>query len=450
MLSCVTGLGGANPGPLDPGRSSTLGAGSGGAIPGLRHNPAAAVMTLQPDERFKSSVLNILNFGVEAGDVDDFVERIEVLGNCLEEQVTGDCTDSQGNVIRPIGDDDISIQEGLALEQEFNDALEAIGRDGYVLLDTQIQLPSMPLVFRAGPGVIGLDIHGAGLAQASVLDDSLRFNPITESIETDTAAYIRTARFVNLGLSYAQDLAPQLSSMLEGSELLGQWAFGARLTLMQGTMARVVAAVDSEDDNGQDAFDRAEDAYDQAERETTTIALDLGFMWNYERYAAGLTLRNLNSPSFDYNPLGEDCGSILNPGEQADCLVAATFADRLDGQDVYEAEPQVMLEGRLGFLDNQLRLSTQLELNSVESPVGLDYQWWNLGLEYAPSLQWIPSLRAGYRNNLASGGVDALALGLTLFGVINLDVARSTDSVVVDGSELPRYAAVSLGFEMPL
>lgn len=452
LLAAVSVPASALPGALDSGRAATLGNVSSGGIPGNRHNPAASALALREDESFKASLLNILNIGLEAGPVDNFVERFEDLEGCLEEVVEDEpCRASNGDIIRDVGDDSIDVDEAQAIQGEFAPFLRRAGRDAYVIIDAQAQLPSTPMVFRAFGGVFGADINVTGTVNASILDDELRYNVDEEDIETNTAGYLKTARFINAGVSYSRAVNDLMVPYLGDRQLLGDFYAGTRLKVMQGTLAKVVAAIDSEEDaNGDDAFDRAEDTFDEAEETTTNVALDLGLMWRHDIYEAGLTLRNINSPSFDYGAIGVDCDQIDDDGKRQDCVVAASFADRIDLRESFELDAQATTEASVRLLDEQVRVSASLDLNAVDSPVGDEYQWLNIGVSYAPNRWWIPSIRGGYRSNLGARGIDSLAIGLTLFGVVNLDASMATESVDIDGSSIPRAASVSLGFEMPL
>ncbi|MEN8720931.1 MAG: conjugal transfer protein TraF [Oceanococcaceae bacterium] len=446
VSSCVVG---ATPGPVHQGAGTSLGTVLGSAVPGIRHNPASGAVALRNGQRFRASILSVVNLSLEAGPVDSFIERIEDLEGCLDEdQAT--CRDAAGNPLlndRP----GIDLDEADRLKIAFDELLVDIGRDAYVIIGAQLQLPSTPMLFRAFGGVMGVDIHGSGLANVSVLDDPLRYNPLTETIDTRTAAYLKTARFINVGLSWSRPVEIPIERVIPGMYTRGDFYLGGRLTLLNGTLAKVIAAIDSEDDNGDSAFDRAEDAYEDAEESSTNVALDVGLQWVHEGMQAGVTLRNINNPSFDFGAVGVDCDRAgLGMGARQDCLVAASFADRIDLRESFEMNPQLTVDADIPLGRPDIRLAGSWDLNAANSPVGDEYQWLSVGLRYVPSNWLIPGVRVGYRSNLSGTGIDSFGLGLTLFGYFHLDASQSSDSVVVDGDKLPRAASVSLRFEAPL
>lgn len=440
----------AMPGFVDGGRGSTLGNISSAGVAGAAHNPAAGALQLDARQSYRGAYWNLFAFGLEAGPVDGFVERIEDLEGCLEEVVEEICRSADGRTLRPVGDDSIQLDEAEALQQEFNALLAEIGERAYLNLGLQLNLPGMPLVTRRGSGFWGVDLHASGNARVTVLDDPLRYNAFSQDIDTNTAVYLKTARFLRLGLSYARPLKEEFDRWLPGYTR-GEFYGGVRLSVLQGTLAKVITAIDGEDSTGESAFERAEDSYEDAEESSTNVALDLGLMWRYQQVEAGLTLRNINSPSFDYGPIGVDCGAPgLSEGARFDCLVAASFSDRIAQRESFEMNPQATAEASWLLANGQARLSASVDLNPANSPTGVEYQWMVLGLAYTPRTWWAPGLRLGYRSNLGEDGIDSIALGLTLFGVLNIDVSQSSDTVIIDGDKYPRAASVSLGFEMPL
>ncbi len=450
FLLAVTGVAGAVPGHVYPAQGASLGPVVAAGIPGVHANPASGYLHLRPGAKYRSSLLSIVNLGIEAGPVDSFIDRIEDLEGCLEDVVEETCQDANGNVIRGVGDSSIDLDEAELLKDEFDDLLAQIGRDAYFIFGAQFQLPSTPMLFRAFDGVMGIDISGSGAANVSVLDDPLRYNPITEDIETRTAAYVKTARFLSVALSWSRPVEIPLEQWVPGLYTRGDFYLGGRVSVLNAALAKVVAAVDSEDENGDTAFDRAEDAYEDAEESTTNIALDLGLTWVYKGMSAGLTLRNINAPTFKYGAVGTNCAQVSGRGALQDCLIAASFADRIDLREEFEMNPQATIEAAVPLGTPEVMLAASWDMNAANSPVGDQYQWLSLGLSYTPDSRLIPGVRLGYRTNQADRGVSSIGLGLTLFGYFNLDVSQSTDTVEVDGDDIPRAASVSLGFEMPL
>lgn len=79
--------------------------------------------------------------------------------------------------------------------------------------------------------------------------------------------------------------------------------------------------------------------------------------------------------------------------------------------------------------------------------MGDKFQYTGISAEYYPNSWLIPAVRLGYNKNMKGTKLDTINAGITAFGVFNLDLAMSTQKSSFDGDSLPRYLAISLGFE---
>src|SRR5690606_25640185 len=87
---------------------------------------------------------------------------------------------------------------------------------------------------------------------------------------------------------------------------------------------QVLALSNIEDDEVSDAI---QDEFDENTVDTTQVGIDVGLLWSMPNAQVGVTFANINEPEFDYGDIGTNCGAILDPIRQSNCLVAQnTFA----------------------------------------------------------------------------------------------------------------------------
>lgn len=424
----------AAPGVLNTGgQFSTGGVTTGRAMPALQSNPALLPLTLKEAQRFRVGVFELPAVGLEIGPVDNFTDDLDRVEAILEQDFT-------------------SEQEAQAAIDELNPILAEIGDAAFVNLDVSLPVPVMPVVFRAGLGVFSVHADISGSVRIDVLDDPLRIERQVPGMEcsqtnacdivSDSSVYLRSGTFARVGVGYGQ---PLMNLPLLGRE--GSLHVGGRLSVIQGRMSQQVARLD-EDGEEESAFDRAGDNYDLNERTSTGVSADVGVSWVSEGLHAGVLLRNLIAPSFDFGEIGIDCANKPTPTERSDCEAAARFADEIDLAGEFEMEPQLMAEAVYTVPDTQLRVLSSLELNKVENVGGDEFQNFFIGLNYEGPW-WLPGARIGYQSNLAGEKLSALTGGVTLFGAVNIDLLYGLETVNYEGDSLPRSAAVRIGFAVP-
>jgi hypothetical protein len=437
-LSVVSGAAVAAPGILSTGgQFSTGGVTTGRAMPALQSNPSLLPLTLKGDQRFRVGVFELPAVGLEIGPVDNFTDDLDRVEELLDQDFETE-------------------EQAQAAIDEINPILVEIGDSAYVNLDVSLPVPVFPVVFRAGLGVFSVHADISGAVRIDVLDDPLRIDKQDEMLEcdqvtsdntsncrlaTDSSVYLRSGAFARVGVGYGQ---PLMNLPLLGRE--GSLHVGGRLSVIQGRMSQQVARLDSDEEDS--AFDRAGDNYDLNEKTSTGVSADVGVSWVSEGLHAGLQLRNLIAPSFDFGPIGIDCDSKPTPTEQTDCEAAALFADEIDLAGKFTMDPQLMAEVVYTVPNTQLRLLGSVELNKVENVGGDDFQNFFVGLNYEGPW-WLPGARIGYQSNLAGEKLSALTGGVTLFGAVNIDLLYGLEKVNFEGDSLPRSAAVRIGFAVP-
>jgi len=151
---------------------------------------------------------------------------------------------------------------------------------------------------------------------------------------------------------------------------------------------------------------------------STGFGLDLGVMYRMPSYQFGLTVRNINAPSFTYSATGY----------------------------TYKMDPQAKV-GAAWMPSDEFTLEAGYDLTENKGVIETDKtQYWNLGLEWDA---WsILALRAGAYQNMSQsdlGLIRTAGLGINMWAV-RLDVAGaiSTNKVTFEGKSVPAYAMASL------
>lgn len=420
--------------------------------PSMAHNPALLFRTLATKDRMFHGV-SLPAFALELGEFDDdFVDRLDQLErdiDALENDQTCDDGPSQFQACQ---------QEAQRIENEFDAVMVNISDSAQVNIDAAMPLPALPVVFRALDGFMAVNLEGNLAVSTQVLSSGVDANvPTTPAedfdIETDTAAYVKSASFAQLGVAYGR----KLLELPAGPFIDGEVYAGGRLKLMQGSLSRQIVVVD-DDDNSTNAFDRVEDNYDANEKTTSAVDLDLGVGYMAKNFSVGLTLRNVLGAEFDFKSLGDNCTQFNNPAQQQDCQAANYYTDQASGAQTYAAagrEPiptnesykldlQPMLEASYTIGETGLTVLGSYELTAAENISGNEYQWAHLGVSYTGPW-WAPTMRLGYKRNLADNGMDIIAVGINLFRFVSLEAFQATETGEFDGDEYPRAVGVSVG-----
>jgi len=141
-------------------------------------------------------------------------------------------------------------------------------------------------------------------------------------------------------------------------------------------------------------------------------------MYRMPSYQFGLTVRNINAPSFTYSATGY----------------------------TYKMDPQAKV-GAAWMPSDEFTFEAGYDLTENKGVVETDKtQYWNLGFEWDA---WsVLALRAGAYQNMSQsdlGLITTAGLGINMWAV-RLDVAGaiSTNKVIFEGESVPAYAMASL------
>jgi hypothetical protein len=221
---------------------------------------------------------------------------------------------------------------------------------------------------------------------------------------------------------------------------------GGNLKLVIGKVAaakaRILNGVDQLGDLMQDSFDEAE--------QTVTGAVDLGIVARCSWAQVGLTARNLNSPVLKG-------GSFKDADGEGFTVDDITLDPQLSlGVALYPFET-VVLTADIEVLENKTTYTTTSQrtgplMAGIDPKMTVTYKTQRVGGGLEWNVARFLALRGGYSTDLAeseAGGMIHAGLGLNLW-LLRLDVAgaMATETVIVDGEEMPRAATVSAGLTM--
>ena len=169
---------------------------------------------------------------------------------------------------------------------------------------------------------------------------------------------------------------------------------------------------------------------------TQDFGIDLGAIWTNKQYQLGATLTNINEPDFQFPEI--DLSSISNPDIKNAILESQT----------YVMERQLKLEAGFITPGGAWGLNFGLDVNAVPDPMLDDYQWVSVGAGFASDSWWLPGARLGARKNMVGTELTYITAGVTLFNIVNLDLATTTDTITVDGNTVPRGLIVNIGAQV--
>lgn len=420
-------------------------------------NPAAGQLLLKEGQNFRFGILSTPHIGLEFGPVDNFVddfEKFEEDFEALEERVDNNTA---------------TKQEVLDFITDAEVLLGNFAEAAYVNVDIQQQIPLTPMIFRGLGGVFTVDLAADVKIQMQTIGSNLTLldqngneivddsdpNQQPDDLTTNTAAYLKSGVFAELGVGYSRPLPLAGLLPLPGDM---QVSAGVRGKVVQGQLSRQVILLNGqEDSNGETAADRAEDNYDANQVTSTAFGLDAGVMFDWKGLYGGMTVFNLIAPSFDFGELGGDCAARFSDpnqaGQLADCQEAKReFVDtgELPQHETYSDDTRLNVELGYRILESNWVVGGALDLNKVESVVGHEYQWAGLNAGYESENWWLPGFTLGFRQNLAGTEQSYATASLGLLRVMRINLSYGLEQAEQDGDKVPRSFAFGIGFEMPI
>ena len=294
----------------------------------------------------------------------------------------------------------------------------AIGLTEDIQFDAEAALAELQQAFdlRAGDPVTTYDLTG-GLSLT--IDPNSR--EVSATYDNESLLLTRAAKMVEFGVSYSRP-------MFTADD--GTLFFGVKPKYTQVGLTRVTTRFGDLTD-AEDVFEDTRDADFVTE---SKLGLDMGLLWQANRYRAGITLLNVGEPEFDFPSL--DYSDISNP----------EIRDALESTESYKAEHQFKVEGALLSEGHRWGLFAAYDLNSVVDPAGTETQWGTLSTSYDFENVWFNNLRAGVSKNFVGSELSAVSLGMTMFKFLDLDLSSTLSETRIDDEELPRGLALAIGF----
>ncbi len=396
------------------------------SLESVAHNPAAGELVVRSDETLRTGYWSNLGGGVEYGDVTDFEDDLDELIDILDDGLTGDS--SADEVI-----------------DRFSGVLADMSQEGYLKFEGTWALPIFPVVYRseALKGTISLDIAQDVQGKASILyADDLAFNSTTQDFSTTASIYLKSGVQTRFAAGYSRPVYTRAVGQFNGTLIAG-----TRLNIINLKLSKQILALTNLD--GESLGDVIKDEYENNQEDATNAGLDVGLIWVAEKYRLGLTMTNLNQPSFDYGKLGVNCESMTNITQQANCFVARDHIQvngSIDGSETHTMNALTTVDASY-ILTERWTVSGSMELAKYDDLVGDENQWMAVSTTWFPQTMWIPAVRLGYKSNLAGSKLSSVNWGFTAFKIFNFDLAYGLESIDVDGTSVPRSFGASIGFQ---
>ncbi|SFX08593.1 conjugal transfer protein TraF [Marinospirillum alkaliphilum] len=437
-LPLVATTAAANQSLVSPGYSATIGGVSNrGTVHSSSFNPASNNLLLKEGERLRFGYFSNIGMYMEFGQVDE-----------LEDTLDG--------LVDLFGDKEINLEDiGLDPQGAVDEVVDAIDkllndleRNGQFRFGGMVQAPLTPFIIgsQSAKGTFSINASGSVQGSLGIINGKTNitlktYNPGDETIEldsgnTDAGVDLRVASITHLAVGYGTNLGEWADFSLPKGEL----ELGARLNLYQVETARTFIALQTDDDEFDigDSFDAAENNT----KNTSQMGLDLGLMWHTSNMQAGVTLYNLNEPTFKYPDLTDvlDSGS-LTALQNLESYGKSKVADSVT------LTRHAVVEGAYFTQNRNWVIQGYYTLGTATNFVGDESQMMGVSAGYFSDSWFIPGARFGYNKNLTGTELSTINGGITLGGMFNLDVAMGLETVDVDGDSIPRYFAISLGFE---
>lgn len=410
-------------GTINNGSAMTLGPSSiSDSLSSATFNPGMNSLVIGEGESMRMSYFPTLGINYEIGDLDNFADDIEELADII---------DDANNT-----DDDTSV-----VLERFNNVLELAGEDGYIKINANINAPLFPLYFYSDflKGTIGFDYSVNLQAGLSLLDAELTYNNQNNSFATASALYLKSGIQQTFSVSYGREVFENQSGTLYAGTKLKYF----HMELSKQVLPLIELA-------GEKLSDFIQDEYDQNKQSTGNLGLDLGVVWDANAYRIGLTVENINSPTFDYGEVGVNCTDIVENTASRDSCESAKYFTEITGEISAREKHKkqaIMRADVLVNLSDSVQLSTAIDLSKYDDIVGDDNQWLHSAIIYNSNGYILPSIRVGYHKNLSGFKTSSITAGLTLFEIVSLDLEYGLESVEVDGTSAPRRAGFSLSIQ---
>lgn len=233
-------------------------------------------------------------------------------------------------------------------------------------------------------------------------------SPNTYTLDSQSAMLFSAFQLSEVTFAYSADLNRFFKPQN------GQINAGIRFKAMSGQFNHYGLEFDSFlDDEDGEFEDRVSDSLDKVttfDNTESQFGVDLGLQYIAKNYLLGLSLENINSPSFKYN---------MNDTE-TQALVTAGYLE----EDI-TFEPKARLEAATYSKNRRWTLAGFYDLTKTMDITGLETKKAGVAVSYASNRWFLPDLRAGYTNESAGNEMSRIHGGLTI-GPVSVDVAANS------------------------
>jgi hypothetical protein len=242
-------------------------------------------------------------------------------------------------------------------------------------------------------------------------------------VDNDSSLVTKSTQTTELNLGYSRPAwSTDAGTLFLGAE--------ARLYLKQ--LSRLSARFGDITDT-KELFEAIRDADFRSDE---GLGIDLGALWVGSNFQIGAQVTNINEPEFVFPDVN------LAP-YRSERLIRFLETDK-----TYRMDRQLKLEGSVFSEDRLWSMHIGIDVDPATDPMGDRFQWATLSAGFQTDSWWLPSARIGYRQNLAGTELGYVAIGLTAFKIVNIDIASALDTVKIDGQKLPQGLMASIGFQI--
>lgn len=341
-----------------------------------------------------------------------------------------------------------ALAEAQAIEQAVNTII-LNARNSYLQLDANFALPVV--VANNKFGGFGVELSALTSSRLKVLSSGMpimvnqayllanqnatRNEMIEHGLISDAALYVRRVTLKEIAVKYG-------NQFFETED--GRLSVGIRVKYMQAELVRFA-------DNFKQYLKTSNIDKNRSNEATnhTDIGIDLGVQWFAENYMLGLTVMNINSPSFEFNELTFNPPTLTEP---------KTFTNQILTNETLTLVPQARIEGAVYSDNRRWTLAGSYDLNEANDLVNQKYQWATASVSYASDASnrswWaylVRDTRIGYQANLAGDKDSYITVGAS-WGFVNLDLGFTEFADLgrlakADVNDLPKGLMASLGLE---
>ncbi|MBD5772361.1 conjugal transfer protein TraF [Marinomonas colpomeniae] len=430
--------------PYQPiGSSIVLGGyGNRHALSTASGNPASSYLMANL-EGFRTGFLGPVGIALEGGGVNGINDKIDDLTEALDasflENFETTLQNAQSNSSSFSDADAVDAAETLltdfdAVLSDVDGIVTDISNTLYAKVAVTTQAPFLPIIYKTRRrGVFTFDAGASLVGRVNVLADNLTYTGLDDienvstvsdltsadissaDVETETSVYIKRASDYRFSFGYSEMVSrTETNALILGGRInFHQLALGQKLTVI------------TEDDDSSVSYG---DFFSSRSSVSSGISLDIGAILVARDYQLGISMANVNEPTFDYDALGNCSG--LSGADLSSCNAAVSFADAgvISLNEEYKMRSQITIDGAIKSKDQNFSLAGSYDLNAIKDPLGDEYQWSVVSLSVFSDYLLVPGFRVGIRKNMVGTELSYLTVGTTFFRRLDVDLAYAAEN----------------------